>query len=119
MILAKISPTAKFNKQQASPFEDAQVIEANVMTAFARPYILGAKKTRFEVKFGKVTFAEDGLTVVTKDLNVGSISNVELTADEMKDWGTDDSKILPIIASKVGTKVTGTFSIEDSNGLGF
>ena len=99
MIFAKINPAAA-RVNQIDPFTSTTVT-GSYMTAIARPYALGAKETRFEVKFGQVEFDENNQ--VTRYQDVVS-SGLTMTSEELANWGSDDSAVLSAIASKL--KVT-------------
>lgn len=107
MLYATISPSAK-KVNPITPFETS-VIECNEMCAMARPYVLGAAVTNFEVQFGNLIKDKDGgiLGFDRKD----SI-NVEMTSDELAGWGEDDSIVLKAIAEKIKTKVINTIDFE-------
>ena len=50
MLYAKINPAATYTVQ-VSPFS-ATTTQCSYMTAYARPYALGAEQTNFQVQFG-------------------------------------------------------------------
>ena len=50
MLYAKINPAATYTNQ-VSPFS-ATTTQCNYMTAYARPYAVGAEQTNFQVQFG-------------------------------------------------------------------
>lgn len=101
MIYAKINPVATIVKQ-INPFS-ATTITADTMTAIARPYILGADKTRFEVRYGNVTLNESN--VVTKFNDVLN-SECTLTSQQLSGWGADDTIVLSKIAETLNVTVT-------------
>ena len=101
MIYAKINPAAT-RVEQNSPFGAQKTIVADYMTAIARPYTLGAQRTRFEIQYGNVTLNADGN--VTNFSHIMSGETV-LTADQLATWGSDDAVVLNIIAAAVGTSV--------------
>lgn len=103
MLYAKISPVATFT-QQTSPFTPPSVTEAQFLTAAARPYQAGAVKTRFEVVFGNI--APSAQAEAVNAFTQVSTTSVELTAEELADWGTDDSTLLAAVATKLGTVAT-------------
>lgn len=105
MLLAKINPTAKLHKAN-TPF-DTEVIEANFMTAMARPYTVGAAETNFEVAFGTLELATDEQKEKGEKDKFHHLTstNVVFTAEELSDWGTDDSVLLEKLATKLGTAI--------------
>jgi hypothetical protein len=106
MLVGKINPTAKSTKQE-SPFDAPVVIEANYMTAMARPYQIGAKETNFEVVFGNIV-GEGAEARLERLFN----AQVKMTAEELEGWGTDDVAALEAIAAKLPTKVVSTMVLE-------
>jgi len=105
MLYGKINPTAKVVKAD-SPF-NTTTLEAEYMTAYARPYGLGSTNVRFEVVFGNIKEAEDG----TKSFEALTASNTILGNEEIKNWGVDDSVALQEIATKLGTSVVSVIEI--------
>jgi len=101
MIYAKINPIATVVRQ-INPFS-ATTVTADTMTAIARPYILGADKTRFEVKYGNVTLDQN--SIVTKFTDVLN-SECILTSQQLSEWGADDSTVLHAIATSLNISVT-------------
>jgi hypothetical protein len=122
MLLAKISPAASFTSQ-SGPFTASETITADYLTALARPYIAGAAQTNFEVIFGTYTAAvagveaSEGVEAVEAQpakFNHIQSSSVTLTAEELAAWGTDDSVLLTAVASKLGTSVISTVTVDSS-----
>jgi hypothetical protein len=109
MLYAKINPTAKVVKAD-SPFNTI-TLEAEYMTAFARPYGLGSENVRFEVVFGNIKEFEDG----TKRLEALTASQTSLTKEQIEDWGVDDSVVLQEIATVLGTTVVSVIELPDTN----
>ena len=107
MLYAKINPKASF-VQQEGPFTAPITVEADYLTALARPYVPGAPQTNFEVQFGTAVLDEENVVVGIN--NISSI-NVMLTAAELANWGTDDSQMLEDIAAKLGTVVESTIDV--------
>lgn len=113
MLYATISPAAK-KVNQTTPFETS-VIECNEMCAMARPYVLGAAVTNFEVQFGNLVKNEKGEILGFERMDA---INVEMTSDELVGWGEDDSIVLKAIAVKIKTKVVNTLDFEPQMGVG-
>ena len=114
MLVAKISPTAKL-VVQPTPFEST-VIEADYMTALARPYTLGATKVNFEVVYGNIVESPvHGSDVLVRQFKSVTNSQLVLEGPELSSWGIDDSVVLVAIAEKVGTTVVETEVIPDNN----
>ena len=107
MLFGKISPVAKIVKQ-SNPF-DQQTIDAEYITALARPYALGATQVNFQVSYGNFKKDEAGKIVGFDNLYN---DNVVLSGDEISQWGLDDSVILHVIAEKQGTEVTETVEVD-------
>jgi hypothetical protein len=122
MLIAKINPAATFTSQ-SGPFVQTQTTTADYLTALARPYLVGAAKTNFEVLFGTYTAAvagveaSEGVEAVEAQpakFNHVQSSQVTLTSEELASWGTDDSVLLTAIASKLGTSILSTTTIDSS-----
>lgn len=122
MLLAKISPAATFTSQ-SGPFAQTETTTADYLTALARPYLVGATQTNFEVLFGTYTAAvagveaSEGVEAVQAQpakFNHIQSSQVTLTSEELSSWGTDDAVLLNAIASKIGTSVLSTTTIDSS-----
>lgn len=111
MIYAKINPKASFVKQEG-PFTAPVTVEAEYLTALARPYAAGAPKTNFEVQFGNAVLNEEGVIV---SINQISNTSVQLTAEELANWGTDDSILLETIAVKIGTVAESVIELDNNN----
>jgi hypothetical protein len=107
MLYAKINPKASF-VQQEGPFTAPITIEAEYLTALARPYAAGALETNFEVPFCNPVLNEEGIII-----SMTQVSNISLvlTAEELVDWGTDDSVLLEVIADKLGTTIESTIEL--------
>lgn len=108
MLYAKINPKASFVKQE-NPFAAPVTVEAEFLTALARPYAAGAKETNFEVQFGNPILNEEGVIVRVQPINSTS---VVLSAEELANWGVDDSVLLEAIAAKLGTSVVEVINVE-------
>lgn len=125
MLIAKISPAATFTAQ-SGPFAQPEIIAADYLAAMARPYLAGAASTNFEVQFGtfipavQAVEASEGIEAVQRQparfQHIQS-TQVRLSAEELANWGTDDSVLLEAIATKLGTEVVETVVVESN--LGF
>lgn len=107
MLYAKINPKASF-VQQEGPFTAPVTVEADYLTALARPYVPGAPQTNFEVQFGTAVLDEEGVVV---GINNVSSSNIVLTSIELANWGVDDSSLLESVAAKLGTSVESVIDV--------
>jgi hypothetical protein len=111
MLYAKINPKASF-VQQSGPFSAPVTIEAEYLTALARPYAAGASQTNFEIQFGNAVLNEEGTVTSIQQV---SNSDITLTARELVNWGTDDAILLEVIADKLGTVVESVINLENNN----
>ena len=120
MLIAKINPAATFTSQ-SGPFSAPESVSADYLTALARPYIAGAAQTNFEVQYGTYTAAvagveaSEGVEAVQAQpakFNHIQSSSVVLTAEELATWGTDDAVLLSAVASKLGTTVQSTTTVQ-------
>lgn len=125
MLIAKITPAATFTAQ-SGPFAQPETITADYLAAMARPYLAGAAFTNFEVQFGTFTpaiqavEASEGIEAIqgqpARFQHIQS-TQVRLSAEELANWGTDDSTLLQAIATKLGTEVVETATVQSH--LGF
>ena len=111
MLYAKINPKASF-VQQEGPFTAPVTVEAEYLTALARPYAAGASQTNFEVQFGNPVLNEEGIVTSIQQV---SNSQLMLTAIELVNWGADDSVLLEAVATKLGTVVESVINLENNN----
>lgn len=113
MLYAQITPAAE-KTTQVTPFS-AITESADLMFAVARPYTLGASRVNFQVTFGNGTITDGKVSNFQELLS----SNVNLTSDELSNWGTDDSIVLSTIATKLGTTSTGIYTSASQEGNNF
>ena len=111
MLLAKINPAATFTSQDG-PFAQPTIITADYLTALARPYAAGASQTNFEIQFGTYVPAVESQPA---KFNRVQSSQLVLTSQELASWGEDDSVLLDVVASKLGTSVVETVDVEGNN----
>lgn len=102
MLFAKIDPIATFT-QNTGPFTAPVAVQAEYLTALARPYAAGALQTNFEIAFGNIVKDAEGKAIGVTNV---STSQLTLTKEELADWGTNDDILLTIVATKLGTTVT-------------
>jgi hypothetical protein len=100
MLVAKINPVVKLAKQD--DLFNVSSVEADTIIVAARPYVLGSKDVNFEVLFGNVGNSEE--TGEKQFISLNS-QQVVLTAEEIGEWGTDDTIVLNAIATKLGTSI--------------
>ena len=110
MIIAKLNPGISVTNQN-SPFESPVTTTYDWMTAVVQRYIPGAANYSVNLVYGTVTMNEAG-TLPMIFRNVGG-SLVELTAEEISTWGTNDVVLLEILATKVNLTIESTYEIED------
>jgi hypothetical protein len=108
MLYAKITPAAE-KIEQVTPFSSVTQT-ADYMSALARPYGLGSESVNFEILFGNITFDENNQPV--RFQNVLS-SNLKLTAQQLQNWGTDDSVVLQQIASILGVTIESYVTVDN------
>ena len=103
MLLAKlVNPIEKVYQGQG-----VEIIKVTVeyFAINAHNYIMGSVKSKFYYKFGKVKLDEDGIVV---DFNPVIRGYIELTAEELSDWGTDDFEALKAVAKKLNIEIEET-----------
>ena len=116
MLVAKINPPAK-KFFQVNPFEKTE-ITGEYMIAKCSQLVIGAlagsqdDEIRFEVRFGNIKYEKnpDG-TNGNPMLDTVVVSRATFTADEMSDWGTDDTIVYQKIADKMGFNIVETIEM--------
>jgi len=103
MLLAKISPSAVI-VSQTSPFEHTETA-ASYMTAVANQYILDGESTNFNVLFGNLSAPVPDEEPQPQPFVLLYSYPLVLTAEQLANWGTDDSELLQIIAEQIGTTI--------------
>lgn len=111
MLLAKINPSATFTSQDG-PFAQPTIATAEYLTALARPYIAGAFITHFEVQFGNYIPETTGEQSQPASFSRVQSSQLVLSAEELSQWGLDDTALLEAVALKLGTSVVETIEVE-------
>lgn len=88
----KVYQTSAFNTTAAS---------AEYMVVSTQKYVIGSSDVIFELRFGNIVTEnnEERFDIVLRE-------NIKMTSDELSTWGTDDSVVLDIIATKLGTSIT-------------
>ena len=109
MIFAKISPEA-IKPTHLNPFTITQVT-GSYMVAAATPYNLGASLVNFSIDYGNIEFNEFGTPIRFTSILTSSI---DLAGDELSGWGEDDATILNILASREGTTIIETITVQDN-----
>ena len=105
MLYAKINPTA-IVYTQINPFSGITTI-ADYMTVIARPYGVGASQINFEVVYGTID-------IISNKFNRLTSSNITMSESEIINWGTDDTVILSLIATKLGITASDFINIADN-----
>ncbi len=111
MIIAKLNPGISVTNQN-SPFESPVTVTYDWMTAVIQRYIPGAANYSVNLVYGTVTMNGAG-TIPTIFKRVGA-APVELTAEEISTWGTNDVALLEIVAAKTNLTIENTYEIQDS-----
>jgi len=100
MLVAKITPAAK-KIINSDPF-NVVTEDLNYMSIIARPYVAGSEKVNFQINYGNVRLNDkeepDGF-------NQGSSSQLNMTSEELLTWGTDDSVLFSLVATKLNVSV--------------
>jgi hypothetical protein len=109
MIFAKITPEA-IKPIHQNPFTINQVT-GSYMMATATPYNLGASLVNFSISYGNIEFNEFGSP--TKFTSVLE-SSIDLSGSDLNGWGTDDTVILSILATREGTTATEFLTVADN-----
>jgi hypothetical protein len=93
MLLGKLQNKAT-KVFQVSAFE-TKTETADYMVVKA-DFTIGASKVKFDVRFGNI-IEENG----SERFDILLRDSISLTSDELASWGTDDSVVLDLIASKL------------------
>ena len=107
MLYAKVTPSAQFIKQ-VTPFSSVTET-AEYFTAIARPYAAGTPTTNFEVIFGNVMTND---TENSQSFVRVFASSITLTAEELINWGTNDTVMLSAVANKLGATASDFITID-------
>ena len=99
MLLGKLaSPAIKVYQNGAF---NSTTATAEYMMVSTQRFIIGEDKTSFELRFGNL------ITETEKErFDIVLRQTVNMTSEELATWGTDDSILLDLIASKIGATIT-------------
>ncbi len=107
MLLAKINPTVT-KTYQINAFS-SETVTAEYMAVKAENYVIGNPDVKFNLRFGNLL--NDNITG-KQSYDVILNDKLTLTTEELSTWGVDDSVLLDIIASKIGTIITEKVNID-------
>lgn len=99
MLLGKLeTPATKV--YQSGPFSTTAA-SAEYIVVSTQKYVIGSSDVNFELRFGNIITEnnEERFDILLRE-------NVKMTSDELSTWGTDDSVLLDLIATKLGTSIT-------------
>lgn len=111
MIIAKINPGISV-VNQPDPFTSPTTTTYYWFTAVIQRYIPGASNYNVNAVYGTATM--DGTGVLPVSFKRIGAYPVELTAEEISTWGTNDVVLLQILASKLNLTIENTYEITDS-----
>jgi hypothetical protein len=99
MLLGKL--TTKATKIYQNGAFDTTTATADYIVVSTEKFVIGAEKATFELRFGNIIVEseEERFDVLLRD-------KIEMTSDELSTWGTDDSVLLDLIATKLGNSIT-------------
>jgi hypothetical protein len=99
MLLGKLA-TPAIKVYQNGAFSSTTATAEYLIVSTQR-YIIGEEKTEFELRFVNIITEneEKRFDIILREI-------LEMTAEELANWGTDDSVLLDIIAAKLGTSIT-------------
>lgn len=107
MLLAKINPPVT-KIYQINSFS-SQTVTAEYMAVKAENYVIGNTEIKFNLRFGNllndVITGKESFDVILND-------KLTLTTEELSTWGVDDSVLLDIIVSKIGTTITEKVNVD-------
>jgi hypothetical protein len=103
MLYAKISPAAQITVQDGPFSTKVESIEFITIDAFN--YTIGAESTIFIVRYGSPVFINE----IFVGFNSLYTQHLNLTADQLATWGTDDSVLFDIIGENQGFQIVEIF----------
>lgn len=106
MLLGKIIPSVT-KTYQISAFS-SQTVTAEYMAVKTENYVIGEPEVDFTLRFGNLLLNALGKQEFDVILN----DRITLTTQELSSWGVDDSVLLDIIASKIGTTITEKITVD-------
>lgn len=112
MLLARVNPPAITTRQE-SAFSQPTHVSAEWMLVFTERYTMGDEKARFTALFG--ILVPDGIDKFRFERV--HAQGVELTSQELSDWGTDDSIVFTKVADKLGISVVEVANKDVHNGF--
>ena len=99
MLLGKLaSPAVKVYQNGAFSTTAAN---ADYMVVSTRRFVIGEDEVSFDLRFGNI-ITENG----KERFDVLIREDVQMTSSELATWGTDDSVLLDLIATKLGATLT-------------
>lgn len=104
-LFAFIEPKCSIANQPDVFTEQVTYTTGDAMLAFSPSYRLGASRAEFNVRFGNVVRDENGAIVGFQSI---LSRNLVLDSSELANWGSDDSYIFDVIATRFGITVTST-----------
>lgn len=108
MLFAKINPAA-ITVRQNTPFEEPIQVLGDHMKVTAERYELGSNRVRFQVAFG---YLEPRNPEQLPNFQVIHFDSIVLEGEDIETWGTDDTLIIELIATKMNTSVVSFENIE-------
>lgn len=99
MLLGKLaSPAVKVYQNGAF---STTATNADYMIVSTQRFVIGEDKVSFELRFGNIIIENE-----KERFDVLIRENLQMTSDELATWGTDDSVLLDLIATKLGATLT-------------
>jgi hypothetical protein len=99
MLLGKLAtPATKIYQNGAFSSTTAT---ADYMVVKAQRYVIGEDEVTFEVRFGNLVTEND-----ENRFDILLREQVKMSSLELASWGTDDTILLDLIASKLGNSLT-------------
>lgn len=99
MLLGKLAtPATKVYQNGAFSSTTAT---AEYIVVSTRRFVIGEDIINFEIRFGNIVIEND-----ENRFDIVLRENIEMTSAELSTWGTDDSVLLDLIATKLGTTIT-------------
>lgn len=99
MLLGKLTTPA--TKIYQSGAFNTTTATAEYMIVSTQRFVIGEDKVDFEIRFGNI-IVENGTERFDNLLR----EFITMTSSELATWGTDDSVLLDLIATKLGTSLT-------------
>lgn len=99
MLLGKLAVSA--TKVYQNGAFGSKVATADYIVVSTQRFVIGEDRTSFELRFGNIITENE-----KERFDIVLRESLEMSAEELTTWGTDDSVVLDLIATKIGSSIT-------------